>query len=401
MDLHLQVGWGMMKHCCTLIEKWGGGTAVLSPRDLECDQIERFAKQIKKLKGGRVWFDPQFYVPHADHERLCSHPYWPQNFQTNLFWQGPALKKLMAKLVKVNASLGADLFLLPGILGKQIDDDWFATQEAFLSHANSLKLGIPAAMTIALSDKAVMSDDQIESLLERAANWNIDTFYVVCQHPNGNYLVAEDNWLANVLDLVAGLKMLKKKVFIAYASHQMLISACAKADGLVSGTWLNVRSFPPDKFIIPEDDDPKQRSTWYYCPQSLSEYKIPSLDLAKKAGVLGKMKAPKEWNGGYADSLFTGIQPSAASFAEPEAFRHYLHSLRAQCIASSSATFDEALAFQGKLLTGASNLMKELRKVGVRGANRDFSGLVEPNENALASLVASRGPVLKRKWSKL
>src|SRR5215217_5776435 len=77
MELYLQFGYGMMQHCRHLIADWGGGTVVLSPRDMSDRQLRTLSSEITDLPGGRVLLDPQFYLPHADHERLRSHDYWP------------------------------------------------------------------------------------------------------------------------------------------------------------------------------------------------------------------------------------------------------------------------------------------------------------------------------------
>ncbi len=66
----------------------------------------------------------------------------------------------------------------------------------------------------------------------------------------------------------------------------MLIASVAKVDAIASGTWMNLRSFPPAKFRASYDDEIKQRAIWYYCPQALSEYKLFYLDIAKKLGKL-------------------------------------------------------------------------------------------------------------------
>src|SRR5688500_1883338 len=105
MDLHLQFGWGMMDLCRSLLRQWGGGTVVLSPRDLEPEQLPRFATSLSKLPGAAVLLDPQFYLPHSDHERLCRHAYWPQRYQTNVFFQGADVRALLKTLVALNAEI--------------------------------------------------------------------------------------------------------------------------------------------------------------------------------------------------------------------------------------------------------------------------------------------------------
>ena len=42
---------------------------------------------------------------------------------------------------------------------------------------------------------------------DRSERWNPDGYYIVAEHPNGNYLVDDPNWLANLLDLAAGVKL--------------------------------------------------------------------------------------------------------------------------------------------------------------------------------------------------
>lgn len=274
MDLYLQFGYGMMEHCRTLVTRWNGGTVILSPRDLTDEQLGRLGASIRSLPGGQLWLDPQFYLPHADHERLCSHAYWPQNYQTGMFWQGQALTSLLNELSRLNDRLDTSEFVLPGILATVVNEDWFSTQEAVLEEANARNNGRPIVATIALSAEAVTREDQVALLLERAERWNASGYYVVCEHPNGQYLVDNANWLANVVDLAAGLKLNGANVVLGHCNHQMLIAALAKVKAIASGTWMNVRSFPPEKFQSQFEDEMKQRATWYYCPQALSEYKI-------------------------------------------------------------------------------------------------------------------------------
>jgi hypothetical protein len=96
------------------------------------------------MSGGRVLVDPQFYLPHADHERLCSHSYWPNNYETGTFWQGPALTALLNALNQLNERLETDAFVLPGLLSPTaLNDDWFATQEAVLE-ATARNYGRPS-----------------------------------------------------------------------------------------------------------------------------------------------------------------------------------------------------------------------------------------------------------------
>jgi hypothetical protein len=401
MQMFLQFGYGMMEHCRRLIEEWNGGTAILSPRDLNDSQLQRLATSINAMPGGKVLLDPQFYLPHADHLRLRQHDYWPQNYETNAFWQGPALVELLTKLKSLNLVLGSDGFILPGLLAATVDADWLETQRAVLAETASLNCGLPLYATIALSADAVRNTDQVAILMEESEQWSADGYYLVFEHPNGDYLVDDPNWLANVLDIAAGLKLRGKKVIIGYCNHQMLIAACTKVDAICSGTWMNVRSFPPDKFRSSYEDEIKQRATWYYCPQSLSEYKIPTLDLAHRLRILSQLKPEAAFENPYTESLFQGAQPTSIGFTEQAAFRHYLHCLRLQTNAATLATFDSSVSAHNAILDAAEARLRLFATAGILGQQRDFRNIVDTNRGAIAALVATRGPMLRRHWNSL
>ncbi len=138
--------------------------------------------------------------------------------------------------------------MLPGLFASAVDDDWAETQRAVLEEARVGNDNASLISTIAISADAVKNANQIADLIERAETWNAPAYYVVCEHPNGQYLVDDPNWVANVLDLCAGLRLLGSQVILGYCTHQMLAANAAGVNAIGSGTWMNVRSFPPEKF---------------------------------------------------------------------------------------------------------------------------------------------------------
>lgn len=401
MELYLQFGYGMIDHCRSLITQWNGGTVIMSPRDLNPDQLRKLSQTIHGIPNGAVLLDPQFYLPHADHERLCSHDYWPCDYQTGVFWQGPALRMQLSALSNLNSELGSQAFILPGVLAGEVDDIWLATQDAILAEAASINQPLPLYATIALTDDAAKDQDQVASLLESSERWTPEGYYLVVEHPKGMYLVDEPNWLANVLDIAAGLKLQGKRVIIGYCNHQMLIAASAKVDAIASGTWMNVRSFPPEKFRSVVDDDIKQRATWYYCPQALSEYKIAFLDIAHRQGVLDMLAPPATMGNGHAAQLFSGVQPTSIKFSEQSAFRHYLCALHTQALQASADSYDRTVAIHHEMLNEAEAILHRLTDAGVYGQLRDFRELIDVNRSALTIHNSTRGAMLRRMWSQL
>jgi hypothetical protein len=401
MELYLQFGFGMMEHSLHLLSSWGGGTVILSPRDLEPVQVQSFGSKVLKLKNGHILFDPQFYLPHADHARLTKHDYWPQQYDTGIFWSGSGLEDLITKLANLNRTIGCRRFILPGLLAETINDDWLNQQQAVLDTAAKIASGFPLLVTLALSADAVRNQDQIHELLDTAADWNSEGFYVVCEHPNGKYLVDDPSWITNVLDLLSGLRLRGKEVILGYCTHQFLIASLSKASAIASGTWMNLRSFPPEKFSAAYNEDIKQKAVWYYCPQALSEYKIPSLDLAYSQGLLAAMAPPPNLGSNYAMGLFGGTQPTTVGLDEPNAFRHYLQSFHSQVGMLTSPSFDEAVAAEEQRLDTARQLLNQLQRAGVLGQLRDFSPILDSNLAAIRAHFNTRGHQMRRHWNSL
>ena len=400
MDVYLQFGYGMMGHCRDLIEEWGGGTVVLSPRDLSPEQLVRLANDVSDL-GGSALIDPQFYLPHADHERLRSHDYWPSSYDTGTFWDSPRLEELVRELHSVCLQAGARAFVVPGILASQIGDDWIAVQEIVLSEARAQVGELPVISTIALSDEAARSNEQIGLLMDKSESWDLDAVYLVWERPRGLYLADDPTWQANLLDVIGGFRLRDVEVIVGYSNQQMLVAAAAGANAICSGTWMNVRSFPPEKFSQDYNDEIRRRATWYYGPGLLSEYKIPYLDIAQTMGLLDLMRPSEEMYGVDVRPLFSGAQPSSVDFGERAAFQHYLRCLRAQSHSLTRASFDETLEACYSILDEAEQSLDQMNAARIAGQLRDFSDVIPAARSALAVLAQTRGPLLRRTWPEM
>jgi len=397
MDFYLQFGHGMMAHTEELIERWDGGGAILSPRDLDENQLRRVAEVVRD-KGGEPLLDPQCFARDADHEKLISHDY-QQAFRANP--TGVGTPRVLERLARLASSLGVARHLLPGSFLTTVNDTWFDYHEDVIERAPSCFGEEPLFATIALSAATVRDEEQIEELVERVSEWNVVGFYVLLETPDGAYLVDDPVWLGNALLLLAGLKLIDgRQVILGYSNHQMLVAAAANIDVMASGTWLNVRRFAPDKFYAPDEDAVSRRATWCYCPQALSEYTLPYLDIAFRAGVLPSMRPPRALDCEFADPLFDPrVNPGSVEWKEPSAFRHYLCCLRAQAAAATQHSYDATQEQLGRSLDSADRLLARLRREGVNGKDRDFNGLADVSRSALAQLNRARGARLRREWA--
>lgn len=390
-----------MEHCRHFIKQWGEGVVVLSPCDIAQTRMEEFAHEITSLDGGRVLFDPQLYIPRLSNRgNYQTYSFRPSEYSTGI-WSGSSLERLIKELLDLNDALSTENFILPGLLATQETyADWLSIQTEIAQSAHSIGLGERAWGTVALGGDACTTETQVAELLERAEVWGLGGYYLVCQPPKSEYLSNNPMWVANVLDVIAGLRMLGAKVILGYANHQMLIAALSKADAICSGTYQNVRVFTPERFRQKETETIRRRSTWYYCPHAMSEYQDSFLDIAFNLGVLADMKPDVEM-AGYANRLFSGLQPTTVGFDESASFRHYLNSLRQQCRSSVKPTFESTKQEYLTRLDRAGDLLNNLRSVGVSGQQRDFRDIVDVQRAAVHSHSARRGPLLSRRWARL
>lgn len=405
MELVLQFGYGMMAHSRALLADWGGGAVILSPRDLSPDQLQRLSADVRRL-AGRPLLDPQFYLPHADHERLRSHAFWSGEFEPDHQLLPAEWARLLGDLSDLNTALGCSGFVLPGILAATPDrlDIWLDQHDTLLTEAQ--REGIldrwSCLATIALGADVGLHADSCQRVIEWLERWDVPEVYLVLEHPGGLYISDNPSWLCNALDLVGGLALQGKRVTVGYGNQQMLFTACAGAAALASGTWLNVRSFQPEKFRQVYDDEMRQRKTWYYAPATLSEYGVPYLDMAARQGMLDLMRPLPAQQNRFSAALFAAPQPSIGTFTEADAFLHYLWSLREQAAALASPTFDDALDAARGLLDVAEERVAALAQREIRAQRREFGGdAVLACRAALASLEAGLGPRLRRQWGSL
>ena len=343
--------------------------------------------------------DPQFYFPHSNKPRLVEQKYWPKiSYDPTTFFQGAEVSKLIRRIVRLNRKLKTNEIILPGLFASPLNDAWVEAERCIVECGRRFSRGLPVITTVALDEETTRNPERIEYLLESAEDWDTDGFYLVFEHPDDEYLVSNKHWVTNILDLVAGLRLLGHKVIIGYCNHQMLLAASVKATAICSGSWKNVRQFTKGKF---EQEPTGGRSvSWYYCPQALSEYKLSELDLAfhTNSALFFAMETAKRLGGQYASDLFSGQQPSDSDFKRRKSSLHYLDTLRNQVITMGRPTYIGTRRQQEALFARARVFARNVNRAGLSADDRDFSVIARTNLEASDAIHRIRGAILKRCW---
>lgn len=398
MELYLQLGHGMQALAQELIKSWGKGAVIISPVNLPQKKIVDFSKKIQGV-GGEVLFDPQMFNPKEGHIKLQAYDYWPAQGVSITSEDGH--KNINRELLRINNMINSTDIILPGIeMTEELFSygiNWMNNSASYFSQKTDKSL----LATLCLHSETIRNASAIEMLVEQLRSVNVSGYYIIPHPSNNEYIVSDPSWSIGILKLITCLKLAKKKIIVGYTTHQGLIYALANADGIASGTYMNTRSFNPAKFKSPKDDDIKLKSTWYYLPTAFSEYKAALLDVAMQRGYLDAFMPQGEFRNPYSEMLFNGAQPSSTNYNEPNSFKHYLHCLKVQCEMLSLNTYQSVYDQYEFMLNTAENQIRDFKRHGMSGQNRDFSPAIEANRIAMCANNEDYGFRLRLDWDKL
>ena len=393
MELYLQMGHGMQKLSKDLLSQWGTGHVIISPVNIKQQSLEKYSKEIRALNG-KLYFDPQIFYPHDANTKLKEYDYWPQGSLSDT----STLTSIHHCLLELNNNIGTEAIILPSTKLDELTFDRVLKQLSGGINFFRGKTSKNLYATLCIAPETIRNQEFIENSLDLITKLDVDGFYLIVQPSNGEYINSDTLWEIGFLKLVACLKLSQKKVIIGYANHQTLVASILKVDGIASGTYMNTRSFSPEKFQSYSDDDTKRKSTWYYLPEAMSEYKAMMLDVAKQRGFLEEFAPQGDLKNPYSSVLFSGAMPSSTSYKETESFMHYLTCLKKQCDILTHASFQDAFNTYDFMLNIAEKKIKILKQKGMRGQNRDFEPGIDANRIAMFAINEDYGFKLRMEW---
>ena len=397
MELYLQMGHGMKELSRKMILDWGKGNVILSPVNMKQDKLVVFSKAIQSV-GGDVLFDPQMFFPKEGNEKLKEYDYWPKAGVT--LPSDMDMSIINRELLRINILIGSKAIITPSVETEETKlNRTICIMNDSVNYFHS-KTDKEVYATLCLCSETIRNSQTIEDLVDALRNVPAEGYYIVPHPANNEYIIADPLWMIGMMKLLTCLKLAKKKVIVGYSSHQGLIYALAHVDGIASGSWMNTRSFMPGKFK-PKDDDIKHKSTWYYLPSAMSEYKATFLDIAMQRGFLSIFEPQGNFSNRYSEMLFKGELPSTTSYNETNSFMHYLYCLNNQCKMLTQDSYENAYTSYELMLNCAEARIKDLKKYGMVGQNRDFSPAIECLRIAMCANDLDYGLKLRLEWHNL
>lgn len=278
-----------------------------------------------------------------------------------------------------------DEIILPGEYTNAVDERWLSCQRHFAEQGLSDRGTRPIYSTLALGADAVRNAAQMDSVVDETVNSGVDGVYVLLRSPGDAFLVDDESYLYALWDALLSLADSDKEVIVGYASQQALVLASVGVETIASGNFRNVRSFNPEIFDVQEESE-RQRATWYYDADTLSELRIQTLELAFRRN-LRHLFGPAC---GYCNSLLSAQHPVAVGWGEPEAFRHWLFELNRQWLGFDIVSRTERVERVLNLLTATQARLQQMFDHQVLPGERSFQHIFDPCFAALQALRADR-----------
>lgn len=390
MSILLQQGYGMMKMNLELSKEINDLGVILSPRALQKNtDIESLEKHAEKLKQNnvKILFDPQFYVPRTNLEKILKFPYFKgiNNYETMIFKANEA-KTFIENVVSYQINkLCVDEVIIPNIYTNSINEDWYDIVETFIDDFKQYTFGKFTYLTVPIGADVVKNKGMFDELISRLTQYDVDGYYFVFKSPKG-FLIDEEDYLYALLDAFISLNLAKKKVIIGYANQQDLIFSAAGVSAIASGNFRNVRSFDPEIFFEEENsDETKRRGTWYYDGNTLSEYKVQQLILAQRRNIGGIFGPHCK----FCENLLK--DPITALWKENDAFKHYLYEINRQWASLNEVEPNSRIDRIIEMLSEVDERVEYLERKGFRLGERAFNkNLIEANLTALTAIKSDR-----------
>ena len=398
MDFGIQMGRRMQGIAYDfLLEQNTHNVVVLSPRNFASrenkdgkDLMIAYAKKIKP--HANILIDPQLYCSNKSTIALRAFPHY--SVCCGDLWSNTT--GVLEELSKLNKDCESELFIIPSTTIYDADQEDFKKINSFAKQARDYANNKKTAMTLSLGENVLKDDTSFDRIVNELEECDADAFYIVSEHPRGDYLVNQPLWLYSYMRLIAGLKRAGKRVYVGYASYQFLLFALAGCDAIFSGNFLNVRRFSIRTFEE-KSTEPLRRACWYYVPHALSEFKLSTLDLAYSQNVLSKLKSSFDVEK-YTGMLFGGVLPSDTAYNERCSFMHYLICMNKQCSSLPCESYNSTISSLNNLLNTAESFIDGLRHYGIYDRDRNFADALPANLQALNAFDVNYGFQMNLEW---
>lgn len=323
LKLYHQCGHNTIWNIDSFLEDSCGEGLILSPVHRKKCDIESLDDRVKS----RSLFDPQYYLPNSQKQKLKTYPFFPEIIADGFASQDFGMVALDSArgCIEFQIEQNFEKIIIPAKYFDQMDPKYTEKQSSFTLHpflkaADEAKVSKPIIMTLPLTSHMVKSSEYRIRILNWVTKYpEISGVYVFASTEDDDLKqIQSEPFLTAYLDFLTELRNADLEVIIGYCNTEGLLYSLVEGCDITFGTFENTRSFSIDKFLINEEDK-RGPAPRIYLPGLLNWVRFSQASIIKR-------DAPEIWNKAYISTSFGDSKLSAAvepHFTQPELYRHH------------------------------------------------------------------------------
>lgn len=253
--------------------------AILSPADYVPNTTKNLANRLSDAELVTL-FDPQLYLPgQGDKPNLDEYNYHAKfggdDYYPGLFYNEDDREEFFTLLIDYQDELDCSAYLTPASYMSSISeddvDDWVQISETFIEKIDRDGRDKPIYLSLPVNGKQINDAGVRSNLLNAATMLDADGFYVSVMYDDREVrlpLKGEIN-VKSYLDLLLQLKINRYDVIAAFTHQISHLLFSIGVDAIASGHFKNLRSFDVNRWVVPEEREPRQTVIRYYSDELL------------------------------------------------------------------------------------------------------------------------------------
>ena len=258
--LYHQCGHNTNWNLDSLVQDQCGDGLIFSPVHKKYSDLENFATEIR----AKSLFDPQFYLPNSQKEKLKTYPFYPETISPDSFsTQDFTLVAFEAAKLCIDFQLQNSFkrIIIPARYYDQLYPEFIERQNTFTVHPflkaiSSKKVKTPVYLTLPLTSHMVLSEGYKTQLLNWATSFpEVDGIYLIAApHDENNKQLQSQEFLFGYMDFIQQLRQADLEVLVGYCNTEGILYLMIEGCDITFGTFENTRMFSIDKFVVSDED---------------------------------------------------------------------------------------------------------------------------------------------------
>ncbi len=372
MKIYQQAGHNTNWNIDSLNQDSAGNGIIFSPVHYKKNQIEAVNTSVK----GTSLFDPQFYVPDSQKQKLQTYDFFPEvitdGFSTIDFES--LAHQSAGRCLQFQLDNNFEKIIIPARFHQELVTDYIAKQkvfsiEPFLNEIGRVGVDKEIFITLPLTISMVIDAEYRTQILNWITSYpDIHGVYLLNQIAESSKQITDYNNLMPHVNFIKELQDAGLKVIIGYCNAESVLLSAIDPYGVTVGAYENTRNFSIDKFL---DNDSTMRgpAPRIYLPKLLNWMRYDT-------AIEIKDDFPSVWekiytSTPYMESIFPTGRPH---FNRPELYKHHFKLMADDLSLLANKTLEDRQSTIQERITNALELYREIKDAGVLFFDKNCDG---------------------------